>query len=86
MISREDVLAQALSLPAADQEYVADMLERRIATTHFSAPEIGELWAHEIDRRIASYDGGDTTALEFERSLEHMQQALTEHRRRKVSQ
>ena len=79
-------MAQALSLPAADQEYVADMLERRIATTHFSSPEIGELWTHEINRRIASHDGGETTAVEFEKSLEHMQQALAEHRRRKVSQ
>lgn len=86
MISREDVLAQALSLPAVDQEYVADMLERRLATTHFSAPEIGELWTHEINRRIAWYDGGETTAVEFEKSLEHMQQALAEHRRRKESQ
>ena len=86
MISREEVLAQALSLPAADQEYVADMLERRIATSHSSSPEIGELWTHEINRRIASHDGGETTAVEFEKSLEHMQQALAEHRRRKVSQ
>ena len=86
MISRDDVLAQALSLPAVDQEYVADMLERRLATTHFSPPEIGELWTHEINRRIASYDGGETTAVEFEKSLEHMQQALAEHRRHKVSQ
>ena len=58
MISREEVLAQTLSLPAAYQEYVADMLERRKATGHFSSPEIGELWTHEINRRIASYDCG----------------------------
>lgn len=86
MISKEDILTQALSLPAADLEYVADMLERRIATSHFSSPAIGELWTHEINRRIASYDGGETTAMEFDKSLEYMQQALEEHRSRKASQ
>ncbi len=86
MISKEDVLAQALALPAADQEYVADMLERRITAGQFHSPEIGELWSHEINRRIAAYDRGETTAMGFEKCLEHMQQALAEHRSSKASQ
>ena len=70
MISKEDVLAQALALPAADQEYVADMLERRITPGQFHSPEIGELWSHEINLRIAAYDRGETTAMGFEKSLQ----------------
>lgn len=79
MLSKEDVLAQALALPAADLEYVADMLERRISAGLPYSPEIGELWSNEINR-------GETTARDFEKSLKHMPQALAEHRSSKASQ
>ena len=85
MISKEDILAQALALPPDDQAYLADMLEQRIATGHFSSPEIGEVWSNEINRRIADYDRGETTAMDFDKSLEYMKQAIAEHRSRQVT-
>lgn len=80
MITRDDVLAQALALPSVDQAYLADMLEQRMATGHFSSPEIGEIWSNEINRRVAAYDRGETSTVDFDKSLEHLKQAIAEHR------
>ena len=86
MLSREDVLEQALALPLIDQAYLADVLEQRMATGPFFSPEIGEAWSKEIERRIVAYDRGETTAVDFDKSLEHLRQAITEHRTRQVMQ
>ena len=76
MISRDEVLAQALALPRVDQEYLADMLERQLDSGHFSSPEIGASWSKEIDRRIAAYDNGESPAVDFDKSLGHLKQAI----------
>lgn len=86
MLSREVVLDQALALPLVDQAYLADVLEQRMARGLFASPEIGEMWSKEIDRRIAAYDRGETTAVDFDKSLEHLCQAITEHRTRQDTQ
>ena len=86
MLSREDVLEQALALPLVDQAYLADVLEQRMAARPFSSQEIGDVWSKEIDRRIAAYDRGETIAVDFDKSLEHLRQAITEHRTRQVTQ
>jgi len=85
VITRDDVLAQALALPSVDQAYLADMLEQRMATGHFSSPEIGEVWSNEINRRIAAYDRGETSTVDFDKSLEHLKQAIAEHRNRQAA-
>lgn len=85
VITRDDVLAQALALPSVDQAYLADMLEQRMATGHFSSPEIGEIWSTEINRRIAAYDRGETSTVDFDKSLEHLKQAIAEHRNRQAA-
>ena len=85
VITRDDILAQALALPPVDQAYLADMLEQRIATGRFSSPEIGEVWSNEINRRIAAYDRGETSTVDFDKSLEHLKQAIAEHRNRQAA-
>ena len=85
MHSREHVLEQALALSRADQAYVADVLEQGLATGRFVSPEIAEVWSQEIDRRIAAYDRGETSAVDFDKSLDHLRQAISEHRGRRVA-
>ena len=85
MITRDDILAKALTLPPADQAFVADMLEQKMATGHFSSPEIGEVWSNEINRRITSYDRGETPTVDFDKSLEHLKQAIAEYRNRQAT-
>jgi uncharacterized membrane protein len=85
MPTREEVLAQALALPPADQAFLADMLEQKLADEDCSSLAIGEVWSHEINRRIAAYDRGETTSLGFEEALDRVKQALAEHRSRRGS-
>jgi hypothetical protein len=56
------------------------MLEQRISIGHFSSSETGEIWSDEINRRIAAYDRGETPAVEFDKTLEHLKQAIAAHR------
>jgi len=80
MLTREDVLQRVLLLPPIDQAFVAEMLERQIASVQSIPPELGESWSKEIDRRIAAYDRGEMASLEFDQSLHQLRQAITEHR------
>ncbi len=80
MKPRDDILAQALALPAADQAFLADMLEQQISVGHFSSSETGEIWSDEINRRIAAYDRGETPAVDFDKALEDLKQAIAAHR------
>ena len=85
MITRDDILAKALALPPVDQAFVADMLKQTMATGHFSSPEIGEVWSNEINRRITAYDRGESSSVDFDKSLEHLKQAIAKHRNRQAS-
>jgi hypothetical protein len=80
MMSREEVLQQALSLPPSDQAFVADMLERQIAEAHELPAEFGAAWAGELDKRIASYDRKETARLGFAESLNLLGQSIAGHR------
>jgi hypothetical protein len=82
MSPRDAVLQQALNLDEQDRAYVADELERSLAPASFVSDEIAAAWSHEINRRLAAYDRGETTAIGFDESLEHIRQALTERRAR----
>jgi putative addiction module component (TIGR02574 family) len=64
MVNREHILEQALSLPPVDRAFIADALERSLATGDFASPEIAEAWAQEIERRLAAYDRGEIKAVE----------------------
>jgi hypothetical protein len=80
MLSREDILQQALSLPPSDQQYVADMLERQLAGPSLFSPEIGDLWSSEIDRRVAAFDRGEMGSLDVEQSLRQLSESIKQHR------
>lgn len=56
-----------------------------MATGHFSSLEIGEVWSNEINHRIAAYDRGETSTLDFDKSLEHLKQAIAEHCNRQTA-
>lgn len=85
MLSRDDVLQQALALPPIDQAYVADVLERRLAKGPCTSSDIGEAWSNEINLRMTAFDRGESSAIDFEKSLEHLQQAIAERRSRQVT-
>ncbi len=80
MLSREDVLEQVLALPPADQAYVADCVEQQLSADGIVSPDVAEAWSQEIDRRIAAYDRGETTAVDFDVAVNHLRQAIAEHR------
>ncbi|MCA9066970.1 MAG: addiction module protein [Planctomycetaceae bacterium] len=80
MISRDDILQQALALPPSDQAFVADMLERRIAESQPAPEDLGKSWTREIDQRIAAYQRGEMASLDFADSLQLLRQSITDHR------
>lgn len=45
----------------------------------FATPEIAAAWSPEIDCRLAAYDRGETRAIDFDKSLDHLRQAIVEH-------
>ena len=78
--SRDEILERALCLDPADRAYLADELERSLPLATFVSDEIAAAWSGEIDRRIAAYDRGETTAVDFDSALDHIGQALAERR------
>jgi hypothetical protein len=84
MLAREELLEQALALEADDRAFVADALEQSLTTGPGVTPEIAAAWSREIDRRIAAYDQGQTTSVDFDTALNHLRQALAEHRAARV--
>ena len=47
---------------------------------HSMDPAISAAWSHEIERRIAAYDRGETIAIDFDVALQQMYEALAAHR------
>lgn len=86
MTLRDQIARQAMTLSPEDREYVADLLERSLLVGEFRSEEIADAWSQEIDRRIAGYDRGETTAVDFDVALDNMRQALETHRSRKAPQ
>ncbi len=85
MLNREQIAREALALPPEDRTYVADALEQSLTNGEFATPELAAEWAAEIARRIASYDRGDTEAVDAKTALERIQARLEEHRLRRVA-
>ena len=80
MLLRDEILQQALNLRPDDRAYLADLLEQSLPVVPVATPEIAAAWSQEIARRVAAYDRGETTAVDFETALEHVRQALVVHR------
>ncbi|HVA47048.1 MAG TPA: hypothetical protein VNH11_11835 [Pirellulales bacterium] len=70
MSHREEVLAQAMALPAEDRAYVVTVLERSLSggDALTSGAEVpgdgisGDALLSELERRSAAYHSGTTTA------------------------
>lgn len=82
MPGREEIAQQALELPAEDRAYVADVIERSLATGGFASAEIAAAWASEVERRIAEYDRGEVQAVSADVAIERIRRHLAEHRER----
>ena len=85
MTAREQVLEEALALPAEDRAFLADRLDQSLEQEHFTSPEIAAAWTAEIDRRIEAYERGELQASDAGESLTRMHRYLKEHRARKVT-
>jgi putative addiction module component (TIGR02574 family) len=81
---RDHILEQALALPPEDRFIVADALEQSLSDDTFDSPEIAAAWAVEIERRLAEYDRGETTAISSDVVLENARKLLLEQRARKA--
>lgn len=86
MTLRDQIIQQALALPPEDREYMADLLEGSLPFADFRTEQIADVWTREIDRRIAAYDRGETTAMDFDVALDNMRQALEAHRANNAAQ
>jgi len=86
MTLRDQIARQAMTLSPEDREYVADLLERSLPVGEFRSEEIAEAWSQEINRRIAMYDRGETTAVDFDVALDNMRRALETHRLNRADQ
>ena len=85
MPARETVLQDALLLSPGDRALLVDALEVSLGHGEFATPDIAAAWSMEIDRRLAAYDRGETKAIDFDKSLEHLRQAIDEHRIQRTS-
>lgn len=80
MVSKEQVIQQALALPHEDRAYLADLLEGSLPASDFSDAEVAEAWSREIDRRVQAYDRGQTHAIEFDVAVRQIREALASSR------
>lgn len=83
MLPREEWVQKMLALPEKDRAYVADALEQSLHSTPM-ASEVANAWSQEIDRRIAAYDRGETSSVDFKAAVQHMRKALAEHKQPKA--
>ena len=83
MLGREEVIQQAMALPAGDRAYVADVLELSLTRGEFATPEAAAAWAEEIERRVAAYDRGELPAAGVATALERIRSQLANHRARR---
>lgn len=80
MPAREVLLQAALLLPPGDRALLVDALEESLDHGEFATPEIAAAWSEEIDRRLATYDRGETKAVTVDQALDHIRQSLAEQR------
>jgi len=77
---RDEIVQQALSLSPADRAYVADALEHSLAEEGFSSTEVARAWVDEVDRRLAAYGRGETTATDANDAIQLMRRYLNPQR------
>ena len=81
MSLRDEIIQQALELPAEDRAFVADTLEQSLYGD-VASPQLAAAWSEEIDRRIAAYDRGHIQGLEFDAALDQLREAVAARRAR----
>ncbi len=62
MASRDEIIAQALTLSSDDRAYVAEAIEQSLSRDGFATPEIAQAWLQEVERRAEAYDRGEMRA------------------------
>jgi len=82
---RDQIIQQALALPPEDRKFVADLLAGSLPGGEFPTGEIADAWSKEIDRWIAAYNQGETTAVDFDTALDNVRQVLEAHRASKAT-
>lgn len=80
MLTRDEIVQQALALPPDDRVYVADAMERSFNEGGFSSPEIAAAWMDEIESRLAAYDRGDANAIPASLAIDNIRGRLARHR------
>ncbi|MBX3424407.1 MAG: addiction module protein [Pirellulales bacterium] len=62
----QHILAEALKLPADAREDLAVRLMGSVEPTQAEAKTVRQAWIEEVDRRVASLESGETTAIPIE--------------------
>lgn len=81
MMERDRIAEAALKLPPEDRLYVADRLEESLSAGGFASPELAQMWATEVTRRIEGYESGETEAVDFDAAIEGIRRRLAGIRR-----
>ena len=84
MTLRDQLVEQALALPAEDRMFVADALEQSLASSGFATPEIAAAWVAEIEQRIGAYERGEAPGLPLDTSLQRIRRQVAEIHARRV--
>lgn len=82
---REQVLQQAMALPAQDRAFLADQLDQSLDLDHFASPDIADAWTAAIDRRIEAYERGEVLSSEADESISRMRAYLKDHCARRTT-
>lgn len=78
------ILDAALHLPAAERVQLAVLIADSVGDD--STPEdVEAAWLEEAKRRLAAYERGETTALDFEDSMRELEAKVRRPRERRAS-
>lgn len=62
MLSRDEIVQQALALSPEDRIFVAESLDRSLVGDGFATTEVATQWLVEVERRAAAFDRGELPA------------------------
>jgi putative addiction module component (TIGR02574 family) len=74
MLTRDEIVQQALALTPDDRAYVAELLERSLASGEFATPEIAAAWMAEIERRSEACDRGEMQTEDWRTVMARLEQ------------
>jgi putative addiction module component (TIGR02574 family) len=80
MSIRDEIVQQALALPADDRAFLADLLEQSLQDAHCSPESLTAFWTVEIDRRLTAYGQDPSQAVDANTSLTNIRRHLQTHR------